>query len=193
MTTPGADSFPRADPDAPFAVPEKKINSEADVVRFQRSVGFARFMAFIELLNVAVKGKTCLDEDIPSNPTISRLIELLDVLNGLVDEFPPSTGPRRFGNVAFRTWMGTLDEVPKIRCVEGSSFSRERQRCYGSIFPQSATLHLLKYHRILLADLDRASVWTMGRDMNFHLPPFCVLYFYYGYWIPQRTLSLLLS
>jgi serine/threonine-protein phosphatase 2A activator len=124
MTTPGADSFPRADPDAPFAVPEKKINSEADVVRFQRSVGFARFMAFIELLNVAVKGKTCLDEDIPSNPTISRLIELLDVLNGLVDEFPPSTGPRRFGNVAFRTWMGTLDEVPKF-VVEKVAHSAE--------------------------------------------------------------------
>lgn len=112
MTTPGADAFPRAGLDAPFAVPEKKIGSEADVVRFQRSVAFARFMAFIELLNAAVKGKTCLDQDIPSSPTISRLIELLDVLNGLIDEVPPSTGPRRFGNVAFRTWMGKLDEVP---------------------------------------------------------------------------------
>jgi hypothetical protein len=114
MTTPGADAFPRADLDAPFAVPEKKINSEADVVRFQRSVAFTRYMDFIEILNAAVKGKTCLDEDIPSNPTISRLIELLDVLNRLVDEVPPSTEPRRFGNVAFRTWMAKLNEVPKF-------------------------------------------------------------------------------
>jgi len=116
MATTGVESFPRVDLDAPFTVPEKKINSDADVVRFQRSVAFARVMAFIELLNGSIKGKTCLDDDIHSNPVMSRLIDLLDVLNGYVDEVPPSTGPRRFGNVAFRTWMKRMHEVRNLRC-----------------------------------------------------------------------------
>jgi serine/threonine-protein phosphatase 2A activator len=104
-------SFPRVELDARFGVPEKKINSDADVIRFKRSEAFARVVAFIALLNGSITGKTCLDEDIPVNPVISRVIELLDVLNGYIAEIPPSTGPRRFGNVAFRTWMKRVEEV----------------------------------------------------------------------------------
>lgn len=105
------DSLDRVDLDARFGVPEKKINSDADVIRFQRSVAFTRVMDFIELLNGSIKGKTNMDNDIPLTPTITRLVELLDVLNGYIDEIPPSTGPRRFGNVAFRAWMKKVEEV----------------------------------------------------------------------------------
>jgi serine/threonine-protein phosphatase 2A activator len=105
------DSFPRVDEDAAFSVPEKQINSEIDVARFGVSVAFNRIVGFVALLNESVKGKTCLDEDIHSNSTIQAVGRILDILNTYIDEIPPSTGPRRFGNIAFREWIRRLEEV----------------------------------------------------------------------------------
>jgi serine/threonine-protein phosphatase 2A activator len=104
-------SFPKVEKDAIFGVPNKQINSEADVARFMRSVARLRILGFVVLLNDAVKGKTCLDEDIHCRETILGLCRLLDELSTWIDEIPPSTGPRRFGNVAFREWMRRLEEV----------------------------------------------------------------------------------
>ena len=108
------DSFPRVEKDASFTVPEKKINSDIDVARFRNSIAFDRIVGFIELLNESIKGKTCVDEDIISSSTIRAIGQILDVLNGYIDEIPPSTGPRRFGNVAFREWIKRLDEVKMV-------------------------------------------------------------------------------
>jgi hypothetical protein len=105
------DSFPRVERDAQFAPPEKKINSAADVLRFNTSVTFQRIVGFIQLLNESIKGKTCLDEDILRSSTIVVIGDVLDTLNNFIDEIPPSTGPRRFGNVAFRDWIRRLEEV----------------------------------------------------------------------------------
>ena len=106
------DSFPRVERDAPFTTPEKKIHSDADVARFNLSMAFDRIIGFIELLNESVKGKRCIDEDInTSNPTIKAIGAVLDVLNTYIDEIPPSTGPRRFGNVAFREWSKRMEDV----------------------------------------------------------------------------------
>ena len=110
------DSFPRVPRDAPFTTPEKKIHSDTDVARFNISIAFDRIIGFIELLNESVKGKSCHDEDInTSNTTIKAIGEVLNVLNTYIDEIPPSTGPRRFGNVAFREWIKRLDEVTSLR------------------------------------------------------------------------------
>ena len=108
MTT--FDSFPRVSKDSPFEIPEKKINSEFDVARFNVSIAFDRIVGFIVLLNESITGKTCLDE-ITSNETIKAIGEVLDTLNGYIDEIPPSTGPRRFGNVAFRDWILRMEEA----------------------------------------------------------------------------------
>ena len=185
MAATGVESFPRVDLDASFAVPEKKINSDADVLRFQHSVAFARVMAFIELLNGSIKGKTCLDDDIPSNPAVLRVIDLLDVLNGYIEEVPPSTGPRRFGNVAFRTWMKRVEEVRNF--AEWANSSREHQCSYGNIFHLNAMPRLSKRRHTFWEVLDQGSVWIMGLAMNFLLPHSCVRCFYCEYWIPQRT------
>jgi serine/threonine-protein phosphatase 2A activator len=109
MTTAFA-AFPKVDVDAAFTKPAKLINSEADVARFLASVAFDRIVGFLLLLNESVKGKS-LDEDHPTSPTIQAIGEVLDVLVSWIDEIPPSTGPRRFGNVAFRQWMQRLEEV----------------------------------------------------------------------------------
>lgn len=109
------DSFPRVQRNAPFTSPEKKIHCDADVARFNVSIAFDRIIGFIELLNESVKGKSCTDEDInTSNTAIKAIGEVLNILNTYIDEIPPSTGPRRFGNVAFRDWIKRLDEVTSL-------------------------------------------------------------------------------
>jgi len=105
------DSFPRVSRDSPFQVPEKRINSDFDVTVFSASTAFDRIVGFILLLNESIKGKTCLDEDIILNATIKAIGEVVDTLNGYIDEIPPSTEPRRFGNIAFRDWIHRMEEV----------------------------------------------------------------------------------
>jgi serine/threonine-protein phosphatase 2A activator len=41
---------------------------------------------------------------------VVKLRELLREVERIIDEVPPETGPRRFGNAAFRTWFGVLEE-----------------------------------------------------------------------------------
>jgi serine/threonine-protein phosphatase 2A activator len=103
-------SFPQVERDASFGRPAKLINSDADVVRFNASVAFDRIVGFLLLLNQAVQGRN-LDEHIPLSPTIEAIGDVLDKLNMWVDGIPPSSGPRRFGNVAFREWMKRVEEV----------------------------------------------------------------------------------
>src|SRR5579871_5393411 len=112
-------SFPQVENTSSFSVPEKKINTDADVARFQISVAFDRIVGFIILLNESVKGKSCADQDIKSNNAIKAVENILDVLNTYIDEIPPSTGPRRFGNIAFRQWIQRLEGV--YFCVEHES------------------------------------------------------------------------
>jgi Phosphotyrosyl phosphate activator (PTPA) protein len=103
-------SFPKVEGGAAFNQPVKLINSDADVARFNASVAFDRIVGFLLLVNEAVKGRN-LDEDIQTSPAIQAIGKVLDILNTWIDEVPPSTGPRRFGNVAFREWMQRLEEV----------------------------------------------------------------------------------
>ncbi|EJT73869.1 serine/threonine-protein phosphatase 2A activator 1 [Gaeumannomyces tritici R3-111a-1] len=43
-------------------------------------------------------------------PSVRRLQALLDKVDAMVDDAPPDPGPRRFGNVAFRSWHRLLGE-----------------------------------------------------------------------------------
>jgi serine/threonine-protein phosphatase 2A activator len=106
-------SFPRVEPDAPFNAPTKQINSDLDVARFNRSVACARITGFISLLNEVVKERSA-TEDFPQTEPIRALGRVLDELDGYIDEIPPSTGPRRFGNVAFRQWIKKMEEVRAV-------------------------------------------------------------------------------
>jgi serine/threonine-protein phosphatase 2A activator len=110
MTT-NFSSFPQVDLTASFSHPTKQINSDADVIRFNNSVAFDRIVGFIHLLNESVKGKSCTDADIHVSSTIGKLGDVLDVLNSYIDGIPPSTGPRRFGNIAFREWVKKMEQV----------------------------------------------------------------------------------
>ncbi|KAJ6279174.1 hypothetical protein J3E71DRAFT_355129 [Bipolaris maydis] len=121
-----------------FALPAKRIHDGDDVTAFLASRAYADIMTFIFQLNTAmiprkIKSKehgeeesarewTLNDKDVPYTPIVQNLAKLLDALTGIIDEAPPDPGPRRFGNVSFRTWYdivrerasGLLDEhLPK--------------------------------------------------------------------------------
>lgn len=40
-----------------------------------------------------------------------KLIGMLEAMDTWIDEIPPIDQPQRFGNKAFRTWCGKLEEV----------------------------------------------------------------------------------
>ncbi|KAG7249338.1 hypothetical protein CRUP_007141 [Coryphaenoides rupestris] len=43
--------------------------------------------------------------------TVEKLLDLLETLDRWIDETPPVDQPSRFGNKAYRTWYGKLDQV----------------------------------------------------------------------------------
>jgi len=46
---------------------------------------------------------------------VRRIQELLQRIDAFIEEAPPDTGPRRFGNIAFRKWYEILEErVPNL-------------------------------------------------------------------------------
>jgi serine/threonine-protein phosphatase 2A activator len=111
-----------------FAVPAKRINDGDDVAFFLASKAYAGIMTFIFQLNTAmlprrikggeartVKEWTLNDPDVPHTPIVQNLAKLLDSLTAIIDEAPPDPGPRRFGNVSFRTWYDIVRErVPAL-------------------------------------------------------------------------------
>jgi|SRR5271163_1216734 len=107
--------FPQVRKDSQFAKPVKEIHSEADVAIFNASVACDRILGFILLLNESIKGKTCLDEDINRSQNTNGILELLGVFESWIGDIPPSTEPRRFGNVAFRQWIARLEKVQTWR------------------------------------------------------------------------------
>ena len=48
--------------------------------------------------------------------TVQSLISLISDFSDLIEKAPPDTGPRRFGNVAFRTWFKLAEETADELC-----------------------------------------------------------------------------
>jgi hypothetical protein len=153
-------SFPSVEKAASFGVPSKQINSEVDVVRFMRSVACERIVGFVLLLNDAVKGKTCVDEDIHSSETIVDLCRLLDELNSWIEDIPPSSGPRRFGNVAFRDWIRRLEEVREFYQSKANLAGTGSAECPPATgMPSCFSRNCALFHR-------RLWVWTTAGLWN---------------------------
>jgi serine/threonine-protein phosphatase 2A activator len=113
-----------------FAVPVKRIHDGDDVTFFLASKAYADIMTFVFQLNTAmlprkitdaadgaqtVREWTLNNTDVPRPPIVQSLARLLENLTAIVDEAPPDPGPRRFGNVSFRTWYDLVKErVPGL-------------------------------------------------------------------------------
>lgn len=102
-----------------FAVPAKRINDGDDVTFFLASKAYADIMTFIFQLNTSMlprkernetTGEASIrkwnlnDPKVPLPPIVQNIAKLLETLASMIDEAPPDPGPRRFGNVSFRTW-----------------------------------------------------------------------------------------
>ncbi|RMD40000.1 hypothetical protein DV735_g5117, partial [Chaetothyriales sp. CBS 134920] len=102
-----------------FEKPVKKIYDGADVTFFLTSVAYRDLMTFILQLNRSLVPRRSGDgvqswplgsSDVQFSDSVQRLLHLLDKLSGLVNDAPPDTGPRRFGNVSFRKWSHLVEE-----------------------------------------------------------------------------------
>lgn len=101
-----------------FSTPTKRIHNGEDLTFFLASRAYGDLMTWILQLNRSMFPqrdgdatrtwtlKTPLE---PSTAVIS-LQTLLQKLTALIQEAPPDTGPRRFGNVAFRKWYELAEQ-----------------------------------------------------------------------------------
>lgn len=94
-----------------FTIPVKKINEGCDVSTFLSSKAYKDIMIFILQMNAALfpqrsqgSHKKPEPETLSFSSTVESLRNLLNDLQRIIDEVPPDSGPRRFGNISFRRW-----------------------------------------------------------------------------------------
>ena len=120
-----------------FFKPVKRIEDGEGVSFFLRSKAYRDLMTFILQLNTSMfpKRDKTKQEDVQTwelpadsvacSPTIYHLQGLLERLNDVVDEVPPDTGPRRFGNISFRKWCEILKSRSHELLIEFLPFLRD--------------------------------------------------------------------
>lgn len=113
--------LPILDPSKPhaFVEPVKRINEGHDVCAFLTSQAYRDIGIFVTQLNIAMCPRK-LSEESPiqtwqldsltalSEP-VQKIQDLLKNIEAIIEEAPPDTGPRRFGNVSFRKWYEILE------------------------------------------------------------------------------------
>jgi serine/threonine-protein phosphatase 2A activator len=101
-----------------FLQPSKKIHEGGDVQAFLTTKAYRDIMAFLLQLNRAIfprkaEGKIQSwqynSHDVEFSEPVRRIQLLLSRLESIIDEAPPDTGPRRFGNISFRKWHQILE------------------------------------------------------------------------------------
>ena len=111
--------------DHAFEVPAKKIDESHDLPTFFTTRAYHDIMTFLTQLNHSMfpvfqkndQGPAEAAQLFPLNsPHVSfsspviELQHLLGTLSSMVDEVPPDSGPRRFGNISFRIWYELLEQ-----------------------------------------------------------------------------------
>ncbi|KMU83818.1 serine/threonine-protein phosphatase 2A activator 1 [Coccidioides immitis H538.4] len=105
-----------------FKTPSKQINDHQDVTTFLSSLAYKDIITFVLQLNRAMVPSKFLEngmqkiqmwqlasDAIEFSEPVRRLQLLLTRLESIIDEVPPDTGPRRFGNVSFRKWYQEME------------------------------------------------------------------------------------
>jgi serine/threonine-protein phosphatase 2A activator len=102
-----------------FEKPVKKIHDGPDVDFFLTSLAYRDLMTFILQLNrslvprkeeAGVQSWPLGSPDIVFSEAVLKLRSLIEILTQIIDEAPPDTGPRRFGNVSFRNWYRLVED-----------------------------------------------------------------------------------
>lgn len=102
-----------------FQLPSKRIHDGDDLTFFLSSTAYRDLMTWLLQLNSSMfprresDGKI-LDVRLDAPPlyseSVQSLRDLVKDLSDLIEKAPPDTGPRRFGNVAFKTWHRLVEE-----------------------------------------------------------------------------------
>ncbi|KAJ5550534.1 hypothetical protein N7535_001523 [Penicillium sp. DV-2018c] len=102
-----------------FIEPRKKIHDSQDVSAFLTSKAYTDIMTWILQLNRSMfplkladnttQAWTLNSEAISYSAPIRQLQQLLSKLQDIIQEVPPDTGPRRFGNISFRRWCEVVE------------------------------------------------------------------------------------
>ena len=113
--------LPKLDPSIThnFIAPVKKIHEGQDVSTFLTSKAYADIMTFLLQLNRSMFPTKLPDgtaqtwplgtEEVQFSAPVRQLQGLLSKLEDIIEEVPPDTGPRRFGNISFRRWHEVLE------------------------------------------------------------------------------------
>ncbi|QKX59414.1 uncharacterized protein TRUGW13939_06548 [Talaromyces rugulosus] len=108
-----------------FAEPSKRIHEGGDVQSFLTSKAYRDIMTFLLQLNRAMFPRLTdtsqpqtwplQSQEVDFSEPVRRLQLLLSKLESIIDEAPPDTGPRRFGNISFRRWYEIVaDRAPRL-------------------------------------------------------------------------------
>lgn len=102
-----------------FIKPVKRIHEGHDVPTFLTSQAYRDIGIFVMQLNIAIcprktdvsnKSQTwALDSQMSHSEPVRKLQDLLQSIDSIIEEAPPDTGPRRFGNVSFRRWYELME------------------------------------------------------------------------------------
>ena len=163
-----------------FVVPEKLINSEAELARFQTSECKKNIEGLILALQESVKRKTKSSTEITQNA--QDFVPILDAVYSWIDEIPPLEQPQRFGNRAFSTLQSRIQE-------QGRELIRTylRTKSVGeALIEKDCDSEILGYLSQSFGDPSRIDYGT-GHELNF----FCVLMvlFCLGYFEDQDRSS----
>ena len=90
--------------------PIKRICNEADIDMFLKTEGLHRLMGFIDDLNGRIIGAKISDFR-KTSANVQKIMDMLSVLDGWIDEIPPFEEAQRYGNKAFRVWMERIETV----------------------------------------------------------------------------------
>lgn len=102
-----------------FVVPAKKIHDGGDVQTFFTTKAYRDIMTFLLQLNRAMFPRKIENtvqvwqlnsHEVEFSEPVRRIQLLLSRLESIIEEAPPDTGPRRFGNISFRKWYQLVEQ-----------------------------------------------------------------------------------
>ncbi|CAG9782784.1 unnamed protein product [Diatraea saccharalis] len=147
-----------------FITPEKAVKTISDMAIWEKSEAYMEYTGFIVTLNEAIKGKP-LSVDCKVSENVMKIMDMLEKINKLIDEFPPIEQPQRFGNAAFKDWLTkvksittvmlqeTLDlklhlAIPEIKIYLEESFGNATRIDYGTGHEMSFVMFLCCLYKI---------------------------------------------
>nr|POE49105.1 serine/threonine-protein phosphatase 2a activator 1 [Quercus suber] len=103
-----------------FSTPKKCINDGDDLNFFLSSKAYKDLCVWLFALNRSMfpikdASGNVMSHTLTKPPIASAIVQsirqMIDSFSQLVDQAPPNTGPRRFGNVAFRDWSSLAADM----------------------------------------------------------------------------------